>query len=303
MYFRTARPRPAGDVMFRVQSQPCATRIYRKDNPLDLQRLEDAVRDRYVGFKGHRVCHHSGDACCRGFWNAHKDEFPMGQIAQRLGMVEFVSDDTRPTPPRSADNDRQHGINAYQRCNWHLHRGNNGERRKSWAFYRQHDRLGIADNGMGRLMTSTKDVRERIARAIYDAFNYARPTQKPCPFEQIDEDKRAALDDAADRIMSSALTLSDHIAAVGAAGYRVSKPRAEAAAEPAELPRLGAREISALDELRRYRDQGRRHCWRVASMKKLAAHGLVEFESGSTQYRNITDTGRAMLAARPRDVV
>ena len=76
---------------FRVMAKACATCIYRKDSPLDLKKLEDDVRDPYVGFNGHRVCHHhSGDACCRGFWNRHRDEFPMGQIAQRLGFVVFV---------------------------------------------------------------------------------------------------------------------------------------------------------------------------------------------------------------------
>jgi hypothetical protein len=47
-----------------------------------------------MGFKGWRVCHHSKDVCCRGFWNRHKDEFQAGQLAQRLGWVEFVSVDT-----------------------------------------------------------------------------------------------------------------------------------------------------------------------------------------------------------------
>lgn len=89
--------------MFRVQRRQCSTCIYRKDSPLDLRALEAAVRDRYIGFTGHRICHHSDDACCRGFWNAHKDEFPMGQIAQRLGMVEYVDDNTlvpNPSPER-----------------------------------------------------------------------------------------------------------------------------------------------------------------------------------------------------------
>jgi len=36
----------------------------------------------------------SDDACCRGFWNAHKDEFQLGQVAQRLGLVRFVKEDT-----------------------------------------------------------------------------------------------------------------------------------------------------------------------------------------------------------------
>ena len=79
--------------MFRVQSTMCATCIYRPDSPLDIKQLEDAVRDDYVGFKGCRICHHSKNACCAGFWSRHKDEFQKGQIAQRLGMVEMVNDD------------------------------------------------------------------------------------------------------------------------------------------------------------------------------------------------------------------
>ena len=79
--------------MFKVQRKSCATCIYRKDSRLDITKLENDVRDEYMGFKGYRVCHHSKDACCRGFWNRHKWEFAAGQIAQRLGLVEFVSED------------------------------------------------------------------------------------------------------------------------------------------------------------------------------------------------------------------
>ena len=80
--------------MFEVQAKACATCIYRKDSPLDLAALEAQVKDKYMGFKGHRICHHSKTACCHGFWQRHRDEFPMGQIAQRLGMVQFVSHDS-----------------------------------------------------------------------------------------------------------------------------------------------------------------------------------------------------------------
>jgi hypothetical protein len=79
---------------FKVQSKPCSTCIYRKDSPLDLAKLEADIADPYVGFKGHRICHHSNDVCCRGFWNRHKDDFQTGQISQRLGWVEFVQVDT-----------------------------------------------------------------------------------------------------------------------------------------------------------------------------------------------------------------
>jgi hypothetical protein len=80
---------------FLVQKKLCETCIYRPDSPLDLKKLEEEVRDKRMGFKGYRICHHASPGkkvCCRGFWNAHKDEFPAGQIAQRLSAVTFVDD-------------------------------------------------------------------------------------------------------------------------------------------------------------------------------------------------------------------
>lgn len=78
--------------MLKVQSAQCATCIYRRDSPLDLKALENAIKDpRMPGFfRGHRICHHSTDVVCRGFWNRHKDAFTLGQLAQRLGLVQFV---------------------------------------------------------------------------------------------------------------------------------------------------------------------------------------------------------------------
>lgn len=82
------------DFGFKVQAKSCATCIYRKNSSLNIKQLEARVADKYGGFNGHRICHHSDDACCRGFWNRHKHKFAMGQIAQRLGMVRFVTVDT-----------------------------------------------------------------------------------------------------------------------------------------------------------------------------------------------------------------
>lgn len=79
---------------FLVQSRPCRTCIYRKDSPLDLKKLEAAIADPHGGFTGYRICHHSDDACCRGFWSRHKNHFALGQIAQRLGLVRFANEDT-----------------------------------------------------------------------------------------------------------------------------------------------------------------------------------------------------------------
>jgi hypothetical protein len=79
---------------FKVQKKQCSTCIYRKDTFFDVKKLEAEIADKYVGFKSHRICHHSKDVCCRGFWNRHKNKFTLGQIAQRLGFVKFVSVDT-----------------------------------------------------------------------------------------------------------------------------------------------------------------------------------------------------------------
>jgi hypothetical protein len=62
---------------------------------LDIKALEDQVRDPRMKnfFKAFRGCHHSDTACCRGFWNRHKNQFALGQIAQRLGLVKYVTHD------------------------------------------------------------------------------------------------------------------------------------------------------------------------------------------------------------------
>ena len=80
---------------FQVQSKSCSTCIYRKDSPLNLKNLENAIADKYGGFSGYRICHHSNIACCRGFWNRHKYKFMLGQVAQRLGLVQFVKHDAQ----------------------------------------------------------------------------------------------------------------------------------------------------------------------------------------------------------------
>ena len=85
---------------FRVQKRPCSTCIYRKDTVLDLKKLEGEIADGYGGFLTHRTCHHSEDVCCRGFWNRHKNSFAAGQLAQRLGMVDFVAVDTLRDDPK-----------------------------------------------------------------------------------------------------------------------------------------------------------------------------------------------------------
>ena len=84
---------------FRVRATACETCIYRDDSPLNLKKLEDEVRDHRAGygFETFRACHHHDNpqVCCRGFWNRHKDEFAVGQLAQRLDAVEYTDEGDR----------------------------------------------------------------------------------------------------------------------------------------------------------------------------------------------------------------
>ncbi len=77
---------------FLVQRKQCKTCIYRPNLGWDVKDLEAQIADpRMPGFfRGHRICHSSDSACCAGFWRRHRDDFAVGQVAQRLSLVEFV---------------------------------------------------------------------------------------------------------------------------------------------------------------------------------------------------------------------
>jgi hypothetical protein len=84
--------------MFLVQKKPCTTCIYRPGNPVGIAKLEAEIADPHMAgfFRGYRVCHHSkGEVCCAGFWARHKNDFGLGQIAQRLQAGRFVMVDVR----------------------------------------------------------------------------------------------------------------------------------------------------------------------------------------------------------------
>ena len=83
--------------MFKVQAKVCETCIYTWSLD-ELRRLLEQIADpAFPGFfASYRQCHHTpagSGICCRGFWNAHKNDFNAGQIAQRLKLVEFVDVD------------------------------------------------------------------------------------------------------------------------------------------------------------------------------------------------------------------
>lgn len=85
--------------MFQVQENLCSTCIYKKTSGFDISKLEAQVTDEHGFLSGYRECHHAkrgSGVCCRGFWNAHKDEFQLGQVAQRLNCVQFVTVDVLP---------------------------------------------------------------------------------------------------------------------------------------------------------------------------------------------------------------
>lgn len=97
---------------FKVQARLCATCIYRPDSPLDIRKLEADVADPNMEgyFKAYRECHHAkrgSKVCCRGFWNAHKDDFTAGQLAQRLNIVTFVDVDVMPESSKMAKQNRR----------------------------------------------------------------------------------------------------------------------------------------------------------------------------------------------------
>lgn len=83
--------------MLKVRDKQCETCIYTPRTPVraTVEELEAEVADeRCPGFfKGSRLCHYHEHITCRGFWNRHKDKFTAGQVAQRLNMVEFTTED------------------------------------------------------------------------------------------------------------------------------------------------------------------------------------------------------------------
>ena len=104
-----------------VRSSRCRTCIYGKNCPIrrTVADLEAEIADPHLEghFAGYRVCHHTKSACCRGFWNRHKDRFDAGQLAQRLGLVVFTNEDlleasvheAAPQLTEGARRDRSHG--------------------------------------------------------------------------------------------------------------------------------------------------------------------------------------------------
>jgi hypothetical protein len=83
--------------MLKVQQKQCATCIFnvRFWSKKELSRFLVEIKDPHMRghYYTHRICHHSKDAVCAKFWAQYKDRFNVGQIAQRLNLVEYVDHD------------------------------------------------------------------------------------------------------------------------------------------------------------------------------------------------------------------
>jgi hypothetical protein len=94
---RRPAPEPEGEDGLLVQRTQCRTCIYRKGGPLDVTALEAQIRDPHMPdfFEGYRLCHHSTRAVCAGFWARHAQDFTLGQLATRLGLVRLLTSSAR----------------------------------------------------------------------------------------------------------------------------------------------------------------------------------------------------------------
>lgn len=77
----------------RIMAELCATCIFRPGNKMQLHpdRVQGMVADALSREGGTIVCHetldHREHAVCRGFFNRHKNDVALLQIAERMGVV------------------------------------------------------------------------------------------------------------------------------------------------------------------------------------------------------------------------
>ena len=92
----------------KVRKKQCSSCIYFPQWEWDIERLEDACKDAHGHFEYYRQCHHhDDDVCCRGFYNRHKDNCTNLQLAQRLGVIEFVGPNPQKEKELGFETDRR----------------------------------------------------------------------------------------------------------------------------------------------------------------------------------------------------
>lgn len=74
----------------KIQPEKCNECLFGKDKIVSKERAADVIagclkKDTY--FVCHKATIKNKDVCCRGFWDAFKDRFNLGRIAQRLDFV------------------------------------------------------------------------------------------------------------------------------------------------------------------------------------------------------------------------
>ena len=70
-----------------VRRHRCRTCIYRQDAPVDIPKLEAEV----LPLGGFRVCHHTIDVCCAGFYAKHRDSLKSWSSFVRVD-TDFIPD-------------------------------------------------------------------------------------------------------------------------------------------------------------------------------------------------------------------
>jgi len=74
-----------------VRRTQCPTCIYKPESGFDIEVLEAQCRDQFDHYHSYRICHYHEQACCRGFWDRHRDNCTVTQIAQRLGLITITN--------------------------------------------------------------------------------------------------------------------------------------------------------------------------------------------------------------------
>ena len=75
--------------MFRVKTQQCNQCLFSDNKIVNDARKEEVLRTT-LKKDSFFVCHKTDDVCCKGYWDSHKNDFTVGQIAQRLNLIKEV---------------------------------------------------------------------------------------------------------------------------------------------------------------------------------------------------------------------
>lgn len=78
--------------MIKIQKTKCDQCLFTKNRIVTLERAKEAVKD-ILDNDSYFCCHKSmdnNDVCCRGFWDAHKNDFSLGRLLQHLHIIIFI---------------------------------------------------------------------------------------------------------------------------------------------------------------------------------------------------------------------